>query len=106
MTSWLSSIERHLSLPKAGKDSDITEQLRIDLYGSATFDEQRFSTSYDRHVRGVLSYFRDRKEDLLVMNICEGEGWTRLCTFLSVPIPERQFPKANVAPKPKTPNDD
>lgn len=106
INSWLRSIERHLSLPKAGKDSDITEQLRIDLYGSATFDEQRFRKSYDDHVKGVLSHFSDRKEDLLVLNICEGEGWERLCPFLRLPVPERAFPKANVAPESKTLNND
>jgi len=99
MNGWLRSIERHLSLPKAGKDSAITEQLRIDLYGSVEFDEQLFRKSYDTHVKKVLSYFRDNKQDLLIINICGGEGWETLCPFLRMHVPDRQFPKANVAPK-------
>jgi hypothetical protein len=48
----------------------------------------------------IKEYFRDRKDDLLVMSICEGEGWEVLCPFLNMPIPKVglnvPFPKANV----------
>jgi hypothetical protein len=50
---------------------------------------------YETHVRNVLHYFSGRKDDLLVIDICGGEGWQPLCDFLQVPIPPRAFPHAN-----------
>ena len=44
----------------------------------------------------VKEYFRNRPDDLLVMNICGGEGWEVLCLFLNKPIPSVPFPKLNV----------
>jgi hypothetical protein len=40
----------------------------------------------------VKEYFRDRPDDLLVMNICAGEGWEKLCPFLGLAIPKVKFP--------------
>jgi hypothetical protein len=30
------------------------------------------------------------------MNICDGEGWEKLCSFLNKPIPDVPFPKENI----------
>ena len=43
----------------------------------------------------IKEYFKDRPGDLLVMNICEGEGWEKLCPFLGKPIPNKPFPFSN-----------
>jgi hypothetical protein len=44
-------------------------------------------------LRDVQEYFKDRPADLLVMNICAGEGWEKLCPFLNRDaIPSRDFP--------------
>ena len=45
---------------------------------------------------GIKEYFRNRPNDLLVMNICNGEGWKVLCPFLDKSIPDVQFPKKNI----------
>jgi hypothetical protein len=34
-------------------------------------------------------------DKLLIMNICAGDGWEKLCQFLNKPIPERTFPDTN-----------
>jgi hypothetical protein len=36
----------------------------------------------------VTSYFKDRPDDLLTMNICAGDGWDVLCPFLGYEIPD------------------
>ena len=41
----------------------------------------------------VLFYFSKREKDLLVLDICGGEGWEKLCKFLHVPVPNKKFPK-------------
>ena len=44
----------------------------------------------------INTYFKNRPNDLLVMNICEGDGWEMLCPFLGTDIPDVPFPKLNV----------
>ena len=50
---------------------------------------------YNAHNEGVLAYFKDRPDDLLVLDIAKGEGWEPLCKFLGCPVPAAPFPHAN-----------
>jgi len=69
------------------------EFFRMKTYGSIAFeDEKRLSDVYDLHHKSVLEYFRKRPDDLLIMNITDGDGWEKLCPFLSKPIPPEDFP--------------
>jgi 3'(2'), 5'-bisphosphate nucleotidase len=43
-----------------------------------------------------MDYFKDRPQDLLVIDVTAGEGWEKLCPFLGKPTPDIPFPKANV----------
>jgi hypothetical protein len=47
----------------------------------------------------IKEYFKDRPDDLLVMNICAGEGWEILCPFLDCGIPKIPFPHKNKSEK-------
>lgn len=62
------------------------------MYGTWWYDEDMFLTKYVLHNAEVRDYFKDRPEDLLVMNICRGDGWEKLCPFLGVPAPATKFP--------------
>ena len=64
-------------------------------YGVVEFSRSRFSSVYDTHVANVRAYFKDRPNDLLVMDICAGEGWEKLCPFLGLDQPGEPFPHAN-----------
>jgi hypothetical protein len=66
------------------------------LYGVTHFDPAVFSLVYDNYVDSVLKYFSGRPDDLLVIDICAGDGWDKLCIFLNVKnIPEFEFPWEN-----------
>jgi hypothetical protein len=67
----------------------------ITTYGSLEYNEDRYSYVYDHYVDDVRAYFADRPDDLLVMDICDGDGWEKLCPFLGLPIPEEPFPHLN-----------
>lgn len=54
-----------------------------------------FAYVYDLHVRNVRSYFQDRKDDLLELRICDGEGWEQLAPFLGMDVPSATFPHAD-----------
>lgn len=74
---------------------ECTHRLHESLYGGRTFDRYRFQESYIRHANAVWEYFRERRDDLLVLDICGGDGWERLCAFLQKPIPAEPFPRQN-----------
>jgi predicted O-methyltransferase YrrM len=43
----------------------------------------------------IREYFKGRPDDLLILDICGGDGWEKLCNFLSLPIPSVDFPFEN-----------
>ncbi len=57
-----------------------------------------WSNEWDLHHKEVNEYFKDRKDDLLIMDIPSGDGWEKLCTFLDKPILSDNFPRQNVTP--------
>jgi hypothetical protein len=71
-------------------------KLHLHLYGALQYDRERFRESYVAHLTDVQEYFRDRPGDLLVLDICAGEGWKKLCPFLGKPVPSAVFPHLNV----------
>ena len=98
---WLGSCARHYFNRPAFKDVEDPDEevhlkmrqfLRASVYGCYNFDRERFSTVYDRHVREVMEYFKDRPEDLLVIDIVSGEGFEKLAGFLDRPVPSEPFP--------------
>ena len=88
---WIRSIVNHFD----GKETPMREW----IYGVSCpkGNEDLYIARYERHNREVLEYFKDRSEQLLVLNITSGEGWARLCPFLGEPIPAIPFPRANTA---------
>lgn len=60
-------------------------------------NEDIYTRVYDQHNRDVLAHFRDRPDDLLVLNLADGDGWEKLCPFLDRPVPDVPFPHANKA---------
>ncbi len=92
-TAWLRSASRHFG------SADVP--LHEWLYGVGVLkgNEARYLERYRRHDREVREYFRDRPDDLLVMNFAVGDGWDSLCAFLGHPIPGKRFPHENKGPQ-------
>jgi len=44
----------------------------------------------------IISYFKNRKSQLLVMDITKGDGWDKLCKFLDKNVPNSPFPHKNI----------
>ena len=62
------------------------------LYGTQKYEPEAFSRVYDIYVAEVSEYFKDRSQDLLILDICGGEGWDKLAPFLGATIPKVPFP--------------
>lgn len=87
--SWLASVRRHWTryLPGDDPKGSYRRTVRLAMYGIHGFAEARMKFVYDTHVRNVHWFFRDRPGDLLVLDICAGDGWSKLCPFLARPLP-------------------
>ena len=88
---WINSVVKHF------KHHHIDSHIWIYGVPTAAGYEQIYIDRYERHNREVRAYFRDRPDDLLVMDITKGDGWEPLCHFLDSPIPELPFPAQNSA---------
>ena len=65
--------------------------------GCPAGNEETYKARYERHNKEVLEYFADRPDDLLVIDLPNDDGWTRLCAFLRHAEPDEPFPHANKA---------
>jgi hypothetical protein len=98
--SWLRSIEYHWRmipewLWEGSPSRMFSDFVSACVYGSISFNKDRFSYVYDTHLRNVCEYFRDRPGDFIIIDICAGEGWEKLCPFLGLQAPEVPFPHSN-----------
>jgi len=50
---------------------------------------------YHYYNQSIIDYFRERQDDLLVLNVAEPDALFRLCDFLELPAPEKEFPWEN-----------
>ena len=102
---WLDSIKRNFqwqnnqfpNFRNQSKSYKIEYANYVDLctYGCVYFNEKRFNYVYETHFKNTLRYFRDRPNDLLVMDVCGGDGWDILCPFLDKQKPKEDFPHEN-----------
>ena len=91
--SWLDSMRAHLEKwTLDDSHRDYRQTVRLAMYGVAGFSEDRLKSVFKTHVEKAKRYFADRPKDLLVLDICGGEGWDHLCGFLDRPIPTEPFP--------------
>jgi len=94
---WLESVRNHWSdrNPFRGQwDSDpFTHRIHREIYGRIKFDEQVMRERYRAHNAEVREHFKDRPQDLLVMDMSDGAEWYELCGFLRQPIPNKTYPR-------------
>jgi len=93
---WLKSCKKYLS--KVPAKYEYRKLVRTSVYGMYNFNKERWKFVLQRHLKEVKDYFKGREDDLLIINICDGEGWEKLCKFLGKDIPNKDFPKINVYP--------
>lgn len=92
--SWIESVDWHW------KNFDFTNykwaiQDRYEMFGVYDFNKDKLIESYKKHDEDVLDYFKDRPEELLILNIINGEGWDKLLPFIRKQIRDQNFPYVN-----------
>lgn len=98
---WIKSVENHFDAHfnpvREGWGRDVfSHRIHNEIYGRMDFDAETFRAVYRKHNAAVLEYFKDRPNDLLVMNVDRGDGWDKLCPFLDKAIPSDPYPIRNV----------
>lgn len=90
LNSWLDSRKRHIEFR-------VIRKLRGEpnVPSRTEYDESRERRLYFKHHKRVAEYFKNREKDVLVLDICGGDGWEKLCTFLDKPVPQTPFPSIN-----------
>jgi hypothetical protein len=99
-SAWLRSCEMHWQLLEQWIDNfpefkRAHTYLSNRVYGGLTFERERFAMAFETHAANVREYFRGRERDFLLLDICSGEGWSKLCAFLETEEPAVPFPHAN-----------
>jgi hypothetical protein len=94
LPDWLDSCEVFWK-ENAGNFDEFAWKIHRQLYGREDFDRLAFANAYSRHRTDVLNHFSGRDQDLLLMDICDGDGWEQLCPFLGLDIPSTPFPRRN-----------
>lgn len=89
--SWYKSVARHIGLLRNANHEWIYGRGK----GLPIEDKENTIRVYTDHNKEVVEYFRDRPDDLLVVDFTKGDGWDELCGFLGREIPETPFPHFN-----------
>ena len=90
--SWYNSVSWHIG--------ELRSAIHEWVYGAGKglpkYDKANTLKVYNNHNKEVLEYFKDRPEDLLVLDFTKGDNrWDELCKFLGKDIPDEPFPYAN-----------
>lgn len=88
---WILSTEKHFK----NKTIGIQAEIRKKVYGANSFDKEKFLESYRNHNKEVEDFFKDKKEKLLIFNLCKNPSWEPLTNFLGKEIPKKEFPHKN-----------
>lgn len=85
LDSWLDSRRKHVERNVARRQAGTYTGTFL------TVDVDAWTAEFLHHHAAVVDHF-DGRDDLLVMNITEGDGYEVLCPFLGVDPPDTPFP--------------
>ena len=70
-------------------------QLAFGADEATLYDRELYMAQYTRHNSDAITYFRERPNDLLVLNVAEPRAMERLCSFLGVQYHGQAMPHLN-----------
>ncbi len=78
----------------------LNDEIKFQVYNCSKYDEEALLKSYFDHHSKVISYFSDRSDDLLMIDIDNRKvDFDILCQFLNKPVPNIPFPQKNASRK-------
>lgn len=94
---WLASMGPYLERKRTWNQSSKQVDVRIQTYGAPFFEMDKYSKAYDFWLNDITEYFKNRPNDLLILNIVnEVDKPQKLFDFLGIKTkaPEK-FPHEN-----------
>jgi len=64
--------------------------------------EARYREVFEAHNAAVRAHFSERPDDLLIMELEKGDGWSKMGAFLGVPVPDGPFVRTNTSGQRRT----
>jgi hypothetical protein len=95
LPTWLARTEAFWKRTHKAQMNAFHRFVNTAVYGTWLYERARFDYVYRRHFAAVEAHFAGREQSLLVLDICGGDGWEKLCGFLGCPIPDSPFPHKN-----------
>lgn len=89
--SWYNSVNRHIGNLRSAHHEWIYGRGK----GLPKDDKENTIKVYLNHNKNVITYFKDRPDDLLILDFTKGDKWEKLCKFLNKEVPEVPFPHYN-----------
>lgn len=94
--SWIDSLRRHYGRRPLSKIAPWKLWNRRAVYGVDGYNEALMRQVRADHEARVLRHFDRHPAELLVLDVCGGEGYERLCPFLGKRVLDEPFPHRNV----------
>lgn len=103
---WIPSIKNLLNrmyknvVSESGGFNPMIKAAYTDIFSPYTFENINnndfLEHCYQRHEQSVLHYFRQRKDNLLRLDLTSPNAWQELCRYIGVNNNEASFPHLNV----------
>lgn len=105
--SWYKSFEKLITMFDLDHETALESYHANGMYGSAYFfkhifdieklagNKQKLIDHFMLYNEKVINFFSIHPASFMVYDIASGEGWPKLCKFLDVKIPWKDFPHAN-----------
>lgn len=72
---------------------------RINIYGltekNHPFDKDKLITYYEERNESIKQYFKERPNDLIILNLSETNSYKKFCSFVGVYSDKNDFPWEN-----------
>lgn len=94
--SWYLSVKKHINNLRSAQHEWIYGRGK----GLPKDDKENTIHVYRKHNQEVIDYFKDRPNDLLIIDFTKGEHWEKLCPFLNKEFPVTSFPHFNKSKSP------
>jgi len=94
LNSWISSRKKHI---QRNLEKHPEKRLLVNQPGWYKVDVDKWVAQRRDLHKKVLKHFGNR-DDFIIVDVCSGEGWKKICKFLQVDIPEINFPHKNKSP--------
>ena len=93
---WLSSMQWLLETgSRIWQWRPVYDEYNREFFGTASFDAAMLSRRFDEYHTEVQQYFKERPDDLMIVDLSKSPDTSRLTEFLDLDQPPQSWPRSN-----------